>query len=240
MGRTALDWATARAQVDDMKLLIRAGSSVDTMDTSGRTTVLHAVDSHNEDALRIILEAGADPNPKVPSGCFRSSPLTAASFGGLVGMVKLLVLHGAEVDAFNPEGRTALLTVARMQSVECADILVTHGADVCYVSSDGHSPLTTAISYNNHAVLNLFISRCSIICTKELQLLSVIAGFAYMETMSILLSSDRVKQALLNEGNFAYGREILQHRSDCDEQLLSAFENLCLGHTRSYLQEIQS
>jgi hypothetical protein len=41
---------------------------------------------------------------------FRSSPLTAASFGGLVGMLNLLNEHGAVVNACNPEGRTAITT----------------------------------------------------------------------------------------------------------------------------------
>lgn len=119
-GRTALDWATARAHLSNMRLLIARGSPINTMDVNGRTTVLHAVDSHDDDALRIILEAGANPNPEVPKGLFRSSPPTAASFGGLVGMIKLLIKFGAEVDECNPEGRTALQAVASMQNIECA------------------------------------------------------------------------------------------------------------------------
>jgi ankyrin repeat protein len=217
MGRTALDWATARAQLSNMRLLIDRGSPLNTMDVSGRTTVLHAVDSHNDDALRIVLEAGANPNPEVPKGLFRSSPLTAASFGGLVGMIKLLIKFGAKVDSCNPEGRTALQAVATMQNVECADILLTYGADLAYISSNGHSPLTTAITYNNHAVLKLFIDRCDTSRLKGLQLLPIIAESADAETMSILASSDLLKQTLLNGDGFAAGRETLRSRTDYDE-----------------------
>jgi ankyrin repeat protein len=200
MGRTALDWATALAHLSEMRLLIDRGSPLNTMDVSGRTTVLHAVDSHNDDALRILLEAGANPNPEVPEGLFRSSPLTAASFGGLVGMIKLLIKFGAQVDACNPEGRTALQAVAsmqnvsRMQNVNCADILLAYGADMCYVSSNGHSPFTTAIIYNNHAVLKLFVDWCDTSRLNGLQLLPTIAESADAETMSILTSSDLLKQ----------------------------------------------
>ncbi|KZL70489.1 ankyrin repeat containing protein [Colletotrichum tofieldiae] len=109
-GRTALDWATARAQLHDMKLLIEHGADVNTMDVNGRTTVLHAVDSHSDAALQIVLEAGANPNPDIPEGLRRSSPLTSASFGGLKEMVRLLLDFGADVDACNPEGRTPLAT----------------------------------------------------------------------------------------------------------------------------------
>ncbi|KAL9129380.1 MAG: hypothetical protein Q9217_002144 [Psora testacea] len=117
-GRTALDWATARARLSDLRLLIARSSPLNTMDVSGRTTVLHAVDSHDDDALRIVLEAGANPNPEVPKSLFRSSPLTTASFGGLVRIIKLLIKFGAKVDEHNPEGRTALQAAASMQNVE--------------------------------------------------------------------------------------------------------------------------
>jgi ankyrin repeat protein len=226
MGRTALDWATALAQLSDMRLLIDRGSPLNTIDVSGRTTVLHAVDSHNDDALRILLEAGASPNPEVPKGLFRSSPLTAASFGGLVGMIKLLIKFGAKVDACNPEGRTALQAVASMQNVECADILLTNGADLGYISSNGHSPLTTAIIHNNHAVLKLFIDWCDTSRLKGLQLLRIIAESADAETMSILASSDLLKQTLLNGDGFVAGRETLRSRTDYDEKLGNAFEDL--------------
>lgn len=74
------------------------------MDFIGRTTILYVVDSYNDEAVYILLEAGADPNPKVPEGLFRSSPLKAASFSGLAKMVKLLLEFGANIDAYNPEG----------------------------------------------------------------------------------------------------------------------------------------
>jgi len=226
-GRTALDWATARAQLSDMRLLIACGSYLNTMDVSGRTTVLHAVDSHNDEALRIVLEAGANPNPKMPEGLFRSSPLTAASFGGLVGMIKLLIQSGAKVDKHNPEGRTALHAVASMNNVECADILLTGGADLYNISKNGHSPFTTAIMCNNHAVLKLFLERCHASRLKWPQLLPIIAESADAETISILASSDLTpKRPLLDRDGFAVDRETLRSRMDYDEKLGDAFEEL--------------
>ncbi|KAF3031951.1 hypothetical protein E8E12_000932 [Didymella heteroderae] len=192
MGRTALDWATALGRLPDMTALIQYGSPLNTMDTSGRTTVLHAVDSHNNDALRLVLEAGADPNPKVPEGQFRSSPLTAASFGGLLEMMKLLLDFGAEVDADNPEGRTALHTIASVGDSESANLLLDYGADMFYVSKNGNSPFTTAMIHNNHAVLRLFIRRCEFRRLKEFQLPPVVVMSANAETMSILAASNLI------------------------------------------------
>ncbi|KAF3768455.1 ankyrin, partial [Cryphonectria parasitica EP155] len=133
-----------------MRLLIDHGSRVDTMDHTGRFAILHAVDSHSVDVLRMLLDAGASPNPQVPVIFFRSSPITAASFGGLTEMVKLLCGKGANVNEENPEGRTALQSVAiRGQDAECAAILVESGADINCISRNGWTALTTSITYNN-------------------------------------------------------------------------------------------
>lgn len=136
-GRTALDWATVVGLVSDMRLLIDHGSPVNTMDIDGRTTILHAVDSHNDEALRIIIEAGASLNPEVPNDRYRSSPLIAASFVGLLEMTKLLIQFGANVNACNLEGRTALQIAIDLQNIECVDVLIAHGADPGYISSNG-------------------------------------------------------------------------------------------------------
>lgn len=47
-------------------------------------------------------------------------------------------------NACNPEGFTALHSVARTQNVECALSLLEFGADLNSVSRNGRTPLTTA------------------------------------------------------------------------------------------------
>ena len=158
--RTALDWATARVQLEDMALLIKYGADPNNMDVTGRTPVLHAVDSHDINSLRVILEAGGGPNPTYPKGMFRSSPLTAAGFAGMPSLLKLLLDFEAFPNACNPEGLTALHSVARTHNTECALLLLEYGADLNATSSNGRTPLTTAIIHNNHPVLQLFVERC--------------------------------------------------------------------------------
>ncbi|MCJ1349275.1 hypothetical protein MMC31_007511, partial [Peltigera leucophlebia] len=155
--RTALDRATARVQMEDISLLLRHGADPNNKDLTGRTPVLHAVDSHHVPCLRLILEGGGHPNPTMPKGVFRSSPLTAAGFAGMPEMLKLLLDFEANPNACNPEGLTALHSVARTQNVDCALLLPEVGADL---SSNGRTQPTTAITYNNHPVLQLFVNRC--------------------------------------------------------------------------------
>ena len=145
--------------MEDISTLISHGADPNTMDVTGRTTVLHAVDSHSIPCLRLILEAGGNPNPKMPKGIFRSSPLTAAGFAGMPEMLKLLLDFGADPNACNPEGFTALHSVVTTQNVTCALVLLEFGADLNATSSNGRTPLTTAIIHNNHPVLQLFVER---------------------------------------------------------------------------------
>lgn len=158
-GRTALDWATSRAELEDMKVLLSHGSDPNNMDITGRTTLLHAVDSHSTECLRLILEAGACPDPKIPRGLFRSSPLTAAAHGGLVSMVELLLNFGADANACNPEGYTALHTFASaerpVQTTYGAKMLLKFGANPLKHSRSGKTPLSMAIVHHNHALVRL-------------------------------------------------------------------------------------
>lgn len=230
-GRTALDWATARGQVDYMRLLIEHNSKVNAMDVRGRTTILHAVDSHNIEAVRIVLEASADPNPKTPESLFRSSPLKAAAFGGQAEMVKLLLEYGAEIDAYNPEGQTALHAAVITQNVECAGILLVSGASLEDVARNGRTPLVLAITHNSHAVLELFVDRryehATATYINGSQVLAVVADHADAVTMSIIASSLPVKLSLYMGGDgFVACGEVLRQRRDYDEKLACAFKEL--------------
>ncbi|KAL8891263.1 MAG: hypothetical protein Q9215_001676 [Flavoplaca cf. flavocitrina] len=202
--RTALDWATARVQLEDMSLLIGYGADPNNMDITGRTPVLHAVDSHNALCLNLILEAGDNPDPTMPHGVFHSSPLTAARFSKRPELLKLLLSFEADPNACNPEGMTALHSVARTHNVDCALLLLEFGADLNAKSSNGRTPLTTAIIHNNRPVLQLFVDRC----------------YEYITTMRLHVSYD------VNVDSIATSRLVLQQRRDCDEKLTEAFDEL--------------
>ncbi|KAL8983326.1 MAG: hypothetical protein Q9205_002410 [Flavoplaca limonia] len=229
--RTALDWATARVQLEDMSLLIGYGADPNNMDITGRTPVLHAVDSHNALCLNLILEAGDNPDPTMPHGVFHSSPLTAARFSKRPELLKLLLSFEADPNACNPEGMTALHSVARTHNVDCALLLLEFGADLNAKSSNGRTPLTTAIIHNNRPVLQLFVDRCyEYITTMRLHgfhILQIIAEHADIDTMHILASSHPMKVSYdVNVDSIATSRLVLQQRRDCDEKLTEAFDEL--------------
>lgn len=204
MGRTALDWATSRCQLHDMRMLIDCGSPLNTIDVDDRTTTLHAVDSNNGDGLRMLLEAGTAANP--PESKKRSSPLSAATTGGFTGIVELLLQFGAKVENFNPEGRTALHVAASKQHTQCARHLLNYGASPINISRDGSSPLAIAISSNSYDMLELFMKYCDAGRQMNgLGLLSTIREFADAKTRSILASSELLKSILASEDRIFEG-----------------------------------
>lgn len=123
-GRTALDWATARAQSDHMKLLIHHGSNCNAIDSKGHSMVLYAVDSNNPEALRIILRAGASADPVIHNGSKRSSPLTAIRCNAHSVLKLFLDRHTGFLN-----GASLLETIHRYADEETISILQTRRLD---------------------------------------------------------------------------------------------------------------
>lgn len=129
---------------------------------------------------------------------------------------------------------TPLLHVARGNSASHAMLLLEYGAKINVTSKDGRTPLTTAIVYNNHNVLRLLLDRWNEYSEcprlKGPHLLSLVAQYADIQTISILTSTDHHLKLKFDRdyilGDFATR---LQQRVDVTEKLVDAFEDLlCL------------
>jgi ankyrin repeat protein len=113
-------------------------------------------------------------------------------------------------------------------------LLLEYGAKINVTSKDGRTPLTTAIVYNNHNVLRLLLDRWNEYSEcprlKGPHLLSLVAQYADIQTISILTSTDHHLKLKFDRdyilGDFATR---LQQRVDVTEKLVDAFEDLlCL------------
>jgi ankyrin repeat protein len=145
-------------------------------------------------------------------------------------LLKTLLDFNADVEASGVDGVTPLLHVARGNSASHAMVLLEYGADINATSKSGHTPLTAAITYNNHAVLQLLLDRwfeyseCPRL--KGPHLLELVAQYADLETISILASADHLK--LRTDRNYMLGNfaNRLRQRAEASEKLLKAFEDL--------------
>lgn len=89
-----------------IKALIAAGAPVDERDRrNGWTPLVHAIHKNRAEAVRVLLDAGADPNTRHGGG---STPLMFAAAYGNVAIVRDLLDHGADPRARRPDGLDAL------------------------------------------------------------------------------------------------------------------------------------
>jgi uncharacterized protein len=106
-GFTALHFAAFFGRYEAAALLIERGAEVDAFGRGWMTgTAMHsAVSRLQSDVVRILLEAGANPNVRQSAGW---TPLHAAAMNGDVTSVELLLASGADPTATNDEGRSVI------------------------------------------------------------------------------------------------------------------------------------
>jgi ankyrin repeat protein len=142
------------------ELLFEHGADLFVKNCRGTTPLHLACDDGRVDVAQFLLSHGAQVDE--PSNDKRCTPLLFATGVATVGhwsplyperqeeIVQLLLAHGANVQATNSDGQTALHPTARSGLVDLARFLIKHGADVCAVTSNGETAL--------HAVCDMYIS----------------------------------------------------------------------------------
>ncbi|KAK3254489.1 hypothetical protein CYMTET_36295 [Cymbomonas tetramitiformis] len=123
--------------VEMVRELVEKSAEVDAEDGEGRTALTVALAFGQEAVARALLEAGAGVN----AGTGRR-PFHAAAEKGMVEMVRELAGKGAEVDAEDGEGRTALTVALAFGQEAAARALLEAGAGVN--AGTGQRPLHAA------------------------------------------------------------------------------------------------
>ena len=142
-GGTALICAANTPHPRMVEFLLAHGAEVDCHGPSGITPLTWASYRGLTKNMEILIAAGADVNHKETGG--QGTPLMEAASSGQRDAVKILLAHGAVVDAANSDGRTALALAATGGSTEIIDLLITAGADVNHVNVYGGTPLVDAV-----------------------------------------------------------------------------------------------
>ena len=104
-------------------------------------TALHlAVFGRQEEAVRVLLDAGADPNVLATSSFARVPPLGTAAFVRSVPLARLLLDRGADPNLPGEGGFTALHAAAQNGDEELACLLLERSADPSLAADDGRRP----------------------------------------------------------------------------------------------------
>jgi ankyrin repeat protein len=125
-GWTALHAAATRDHADVVRRLLAVGATVDARSDDDFTPLLNAV-SAARPVIEALLAAGADVEAQESQ--LGSRPLDRFAGYANVAGVELVLKAGAEVDAEDFSGGTALADAAEAGYVECVELLLAAGAD---------------------------------------------------------------------------------------------------------------
>jgi ankyrin repeat protein len=171
--RTALHEAAEQGNTVTTQKLIELGADVNAIDTGGLSPLHYAVwKPDREDAsageawdtdeeleygansiaiLRLLLEHGAQTEAVEPDR--RQTPLLWASIDGNTEAISLLLDHGANINASDDEGCTALHLAAEYGNHEAVQLLVDKRVDIFAIDYNADTPLDLAASVSVREIL---------------------------------------------------------------------------------------
>lgn len=231
MGRTPLAWAAARGDRRAVVTLLSHGANPNIIDVQLSGPVSNAASQGHTVSVRLLLEAGAHPDPPKPGGVKKGSPLNCAARNSTDALLlKSLLDFGADVDSSGVDGKTALIHAARTDNSSFAMLLLEYGADINATATGGSTPLTTTITYNSHNVLRLILDRwheySSCPRLKSPELLNTVAQYADIETLHILSATNHLRLSYDKRYTLADFEDLLHARPDLTDKLTVAFDEL--------------
>jgi ankyrin repeat protein len=188
LGKTPLMYAAESDHPEIVKLLLRSGAIVDAQDKRGQTALYYAVLEQKTEAVKSLLEYGADPHKKNWDGTpFKSATysnkeivmlithydqskgsevsdrareemLQSASFKGDLGIVRELIAQGVNLTAKDHNGWNALSYACAKGHLDITQVLLAAGADVNIKDQSGCTALSEAAYWGHLEIVNILLS----------------------------------------------------------------------------------
>jgi ankyrin repeat protein len=154
-GHMPLFNAVDRRRPEIARLLLASGAAVDARDKADNTPLAYAADNRPEMA-EVLLAAGADVNARRKSDGW--TPLFTAVHHNAVDTVRVLLRHGADMEARSADGNTAMHIGANFGCMQAIIVLLNNGQNIDTPNADGNTPLMVAAWYGQMDVGRFLIS----------------------------------------------------------------------------------
>jgi ankyrin repeat protein len=154
---TALMLAAGKGHRHVVALLLKEGADVNAVDEYKYSVLDYAVRANRTPIVALLLKAGADPNLRSYGRNFVLR-VAAAPYVDLK-ITKLLIEHGADVNATDNGGGTALQVAAYRGNLAVARLLLDAGADINEGNCYHGGPLPCAILHGRAKMVEFLLKR---------------------------------------------------------------------------------
>lgn len=158
MQASPLLWAVSSRKYDAVEILIKAGANVSAV-SSENTTALSSAAAGDAELVKLLLQAGADPNQRSRS---QWPALIMASSSGNSSIIDLLIQSGADVNLGNWHGFTPLHAAVQAGHIPRLQMLLAAGADINQRTRRGWTALTEAKYQGNFDIADWLTKRGAI------------------------------------------------------------------------------